>query len=827
MKHVFSRAIALSTVSVLAALPMVSYAQEANDETATDDTDANEENGDVIIVTGTKTNRSAFDTPTSVSTVTDDELKIFSAGSGSQADILQNLPGLNAEGGGGEVATNFRVRGLPSGGQFEFTPLSYDGLPVFSTFGLNSSAFDFFARNDLGIQRLEFVKGGVANLFGVGGQVGVINYISKTGTDETHGTFQLEVAEDNRFRGDFAIQGPVNENTFYAFSGFYRYDEGPLDSGLPTEGFALRGNLKHEFEDGSGYFQLGGSYINDRAQFFLPTVLDGVNRERVAGNDGETVFTLNSSAIDGINAPSPEGITTFDAGNGFRTVGGQIYAIFEKEFGNGWGFETRLKYSSFDSDSNFFNNGNGPNAAAPETQQQFLTARGLGPIANATFSFAETGTVLAATDLLFQNQFNDRERDATDATLEVNLTKELVTGSFIHNFTFGGFIARAEADNIQRNVAFLGDFTNNPELINVTIVNPADIANPFQVTAGGIIQAPSGFANENREVFRKALYLANQIEAGRLQFDIGFRVESQSVTNRFETAQSGLPSTLADNPFPGSAISTLTFGSGNFFEGDAEDTAWAGAGAISYLVNDNINVYANFSRGYFFPQVQGTGGQITSTGDIQVYEDERILQAALGFKLRNNFFDGYAEVFFTGLRDRNNVIFANNSPVPSVFATSSDTFGIELDGRFNINSNVTLTGNFIYQDHEFTEGDFIGNELNRLPNVIGNAGILLNGGGFDGSLFWNYNGSAFQDFGNGIQLDSFSIFRLDAGYTFDVGDDQSVRFSVNVWNLFNTQGLQEGNPRAGLTQAVGADDAFFVGRPVLPRRVTARLSFDF
>lgn len=142
------------------------------------------------------------------------------------------------------MATNLRVRGLPSGGQFEFTPLNYDGVTVFSSFGLNSSAHDFFARNDLGIERLEFVKGGVSNLFGVSSTSGIINYISKTGSDEDSGTLQLEVAEDNRYRGDFAFQGPLAENTYYAVSGFYRYDEGPIETGQPTEGFALRGNIQ-------------------------------------------------------------------------------------------------------------------------------------------------------------------------------------------------------------------------------------------------------------------------------------------------------------------------------------------------------------------------------------------------------------------------------------------------------------------------------------------------------------------------------------------------------------------------------------------------------
>ncbi|MCG8441411.1 MAG: Plug domain-containing protein, partial [Caulobacterales bacterium] len=136
------------------------FAQETPDDEETE----------VIIVTGTSAARSEFDTPSSVNQYSESELRTFTAA--SQADVLTQLPGVSAEGGGGEVATNFFVRGLPSGGQFQFTPLQYDGIPAFSTFGLNSSAFDVYYRNDLGIERLEYVTGGVSNLFGPGSVAG-------------------------------------------------------------------------------------------------------------------------------------------------------------------------------------------------------------------------------------------------------------------------------------------------------------------------------------------------------------------------------------------------------------------------------------------------------------------------------------------------------------------------------------------------------------------------------------------------------------------------------------------------------------------------------
>ncbi|KAB2854882.1 MAG: Plug domain-containing protein, partial [Sphingopyxis terrae] len=151
------------------------WAQDAEvapaDEAVADD-------ADTIIVTGTSRGRIALDTPLAVTSVGEDSLARL--GVSSQADILASIPTIKADAGGGEVASNVFVRGLPSGGQYQFTPLMYDGVPVMSTFGLNSSAYDVYYRNDLGISRLEFVRGGVSNLFGPGSVAGLINYISKT-----------------------------------------------------------------------------------------------------------------------------------------------------------------------------------------------------------------------------------------------------------------------------------------------------------------------------------------------------------------------------------------------------------------------------------------------------------------------------------------------------------------------------------------------------------------------------------------------------------------------------------------------------------------------
>ena len=808
---------ALLSACAATTLSLAAYAQVAPVPEGSEQEDAERKLGPVV-VTGTQVDRSAFETPLSVSQLPENLLRTF-AGSGSQADILQQIPGLKTEGGGGEVATNLRVRGLPSGGQFEFTPLNYDGVTVFSAFGLNSSAFDFFSRNDLGIERLEFVKGGVSNLFGVSSTSGIINYVSKTGSDEDHGTLQLEVAEDNRYRGDFAFQGPLSDNTFYAVSGFYRYDEGPIDTGQPTEGFSLRGNIERRFDDGSGFVRLHGTYINDRVNFYLPIPVDGSSRERVPGNSGATVFTTNVSDVDGFRFASPEGITEYDVADGFYTNGGSVYAIMEKDLGDGWGIDGKIKYAAYESSSNFFNNGIG--GQIPLSQADYLTS--IGQTGTAVFTDVRTGQTLAPNALVYPGGYNNRERPATDGTVELNITKEIDAGGLTHNLTLGTFISRAEADNNQRSVQFLTQFDNDPGLVALTI-------NGQTYSLNGITDPLSAYANQTRSALKRAIYFADQIEADRWSFDIGGRIEEATIENRFERTTT-LPTGFAANPVPGAPITNIAFGTGQFREGDASATGWALAVGGLYQLTDSVNLYANASRGYFFPQAQGTDGQINTVGDISVFEEEPVYQVEGGVKFNFGNFEGYAAAFYTGLRDRNTVTFVGPNLTPQVIATSSDTIGVELDGAYTVNDYLTLTGNFLYQDAEFvgsSPASILGKEPDRLPSTLANIGAQFVYDAFDLSGYVNYQGDTFQDASNNVPLDAYTIARLEGGYTFETASADTLRLSVGVWNLFDDQGLAEGNPRAGLIQvAPGATAPFFNGRPILPRRVTVRLTYDF
>lgn len=677
-------------------LPALGFAQ--TDAGASDDETVEE-----IVVTGTGAvvERTKFETPQSVTQYSEEDLRSFT--SSSQADILTQLPGVSAEGGGGEIATNVFHRALPSGGQFSFTPLLYDGMPAFSTFGLNSSAFDVFYRNDLGIERSEFVSGGVSNLFGPGSVAGIINYISKTGGPESAGTVQVEAAEEGRFRGDYFFSGPLGgekSNTYHALSGFYRFDEGPLDSGLDTQGFQMRGNVKHDFDDGSGSITVYGQAIDDSVQFFLPLPLDGSSRERADGNDGKEVYTLNTVDAVGLSYDTPGGRFTTPIGDGVVTQGNSIAVALDKDLADGWTFNTKMRYARYDHQFNLFLDGDAI-ANVPETQSEYLTTRGIDAFASsAVFTYADSGAELADDDLVFGNRTLDRWRDATDFSAEFSFGRNLTFGDTKHAITIGGFFSNSRADDLNYITTYLGDFRNQPRLVNVTLEDVmeddsgtlvASAGNDYQWTVNGLARTNGLTGYRDRSARRTALYLADQIEVERWAIDVGARVErldgdvKQYNVTTFE---------MSDDPSVNDQVESVSFTDGSVTADDLSTTEWAVSAGFLYRLNDELNLFTNASRGFFFPQIRSV--PFNSDGKLASYEGEIINTLEAGVKFRYSQFDGYATFFYTTLENRRNVDFVNapgGGIVEEVTLQDSEAYGIEASATYYLNNYWSLHGN--------------------------------------------------------------------------------------------------------------------------------------
>lgn len=765
---------------------------------------------DEVIVTGTFTGRTQKSAPMSLTKLNPKQLGYLN--NNSQADVLRVVPGITAEGGGGEVATNLFVRGFPSGGQYAFTPLQIDGVPILSTFGLNSSAHDVFFRNDIGIRDLEFVRGGASTLFGAGSVAGIVNYNSIRGAANAKNKIQLELAQGGRARVDMLTSGPLAKDLFYAVSAFYRYDEGPLETGMPTRGYQVRGNVKKVFNEGNSSVTLLTQLIDDNVQFYLPYPLDDSegNRERPIGNDGEEIFTMLSGQLRDYSFNTPFGVFKSPIGDGVTTDGGYVMLDLKHGFGNDWLLSSKAKAASYEHWFNLFLDGDGY-LNTPETQASFIDSTGL-PVNGTRFFYVDDGTALAANDLLFENRILDRQRDMDELVGEINLTKTVG----IHNITVGTFMANTKAldNNWIHNV--LGDFSNSPRAVTVEYDDGPDTLNyaiagfiPDNFKNPDKVGDPRQTANKTLSSSKIAFYAANEIKADNWSVDVGIRWERADGNVSLEDG-------IGSNKFNKAIVS-------------ANDVAVALAGL--YKLNDDINLYANFSRGYFFPQLRSLK---FDDGAVQSYETENVIQGEIGVKYGAKSLAGTAAVFFNSLTDRRNVDIVNDGKggiTELIQLQDTRAFGFEANLNYNIMKGLDVFGNFTFQDHQFTkiEGDdaeFEGNSIGRIPNVMGLIGLNLDMSGFDANLTSNFLGSKFTNTSNTVELDGFNIMRLDAGYSFSLGEgNEKARIGIGVFNLLDADGVTEGSPRQGNSQISGG--SFFVGRPILPRRVFVRLGFDF
>jgi iron complex outermembrane receptor protein len=216
-----------------------------------------------------------------------------------------------------------------------------------------------------------------------------------------------------------------------------------------------------------------------------------------------------------------------------------------------------------------------------------------------------------------------------------------------------------------------------------------------------------------------------------------------------------------------------------------------------------------------------------------------IKQAQGGIKISQPTFSFEAAAFYTNLKNRRQVLFVNapgGGFQELVNLVATESYGIEAVLDIELVNNLRFSGNLTLQKAKYTEFQanvggvptsnpaIIGNDLERQPEMLYNAGLYYDDGALDVSLFTNYTADNFTASNNAIRLDGWNVVNFDAGYTFKLGNNDA-RLGLNVFNLLNSDAVTEGSPRQDNNQTVAG--AYFVGRPVLPRRIMGRLTYNF
>ena len=150
---------------------------------------------------------------------------------GSVVDLLRDLPGMFVQqsGGRGSVVSLFTRGAKPN-----FTLVLLDGIKANDPTNTRGGSYDFstFDLND--IERVEFVRGPTAAIYGSDAVGGVINIISRRGSDTLEAGLSGEGGGFGYARAAGHIGGPIGEaraNLGLSYT----------DNGMPVEGSSLKG----------------------------------------------------------------------------------------------------------------------------------------------------------------------------------------------------------------------------------------------------------------------------------------------------------------------------------------------------------------------------------------------------------------------------------------------------------------------------------------------------------------------------------------------------------------------------------------------------------
>jgi len=154
-----------------------------------------------IVVTANKTETPYYTLGSSVSIITSEEISRQNLR--TVVDVLREMPGLTItqQGGPGKLAYVY-IRGSNS----NHTLVIIDGVKMNDASSPNN-AFDFSTLNTNDIERIEIVRGPQSTLYGSEAIAGVINIITKRGTDKPQFNFLGEGGSNNYYRGNFSAQG--------------------------------------------------------------------------------------------------------------------------------------------------------------------------------------------------------------------------------------------------------------------------------------------------------------------------------------------------------------------------------------------------------------------------------------------------------------------------------------------------------------------------------------------------------------------------------------------------------------------------------------------
>lgn len=776
---------------------------------------------DQVVITGNSKPKAKLESATAISTFTAKEIQ--KQNPISAAALLQRVPGFAVETSGGEVGNNLFARGIPSAGAYEFTQIQEDGLPVFEDGALQFANADNFFRVDNTTARLEALRGGTGSIFATNSPGGLINFISKEGTNDFKGVAKLETSTYGLMRTDLNLGGAlVKDKLFFNIGGFYRTDDGIRKTGFKANnGGQIRMNLKYVFD--KGYAKVYYKKLDDRNAFYLPIPLTNDLKEFPGFNANYGTYAYNT--IGQLNIPQAGGgFFKRDLTNGIHPKMDVLGAEFKYDLGNNFSVINKTRYTKINLDYTAIFPSGGPTLA-----NDFAGGYGINN-GNAQYSLVSNG------QLVNPQYVQKLGFWAIDKQMD-NFVNDL---QFNYKFDKGNVTAGFYKSNWKSNQYWnwsniLTTATDKPQLLNLvdTSLSPNGVG--YSKTYNGVTEMSFLLRESQTQGSLNDLYLNLDYSlTDQLSFNGGIRYSHDIYrgykvnTTTSNLNNSGLTvdgthdfgTTTADDNM------SILGNQYTYWRYDVDKVSYTTS--LNYKINSQNAFYGRFSHGFRSPNEEAYYNNID---DLSALKPALTNQIELGYKYYSRTFDIGVIPFYSTLKNLSFTDVFSDGTSENKFADTRN-LGIELEGYARLFSNVlelTFNGtiqspkykNFSGTNADGTTFDYDGKFVRRIPKLYFNISPAVNiTKEWRTYVSYNYYGKRFQNEANdeSYSLPAFSEF--GAGTSYQLG---KIRFAIDATNIFNTIGITEGDPRS----TVSAGTNVRMARPIMGAAARASITLEF
>lgn len=773
-----------------------------------------------IVVTGTATPEKKIESTTSISSVNTDEIR--EAAPRSTTEFLRRVPGFTrVESSGGEVNQNLNVRGFLIVSSIS---IEEDGVPVYPTMDIAFMNADNLIRLDENIERVEILRSGSSPIFASSSAGAIINFINKTGGDKLHGAFMGAAGTAGLGRVDFDLNGPLSPDWRFNAGGYYRYDHGVRDPGYTgTQGGQIKANVTRLLSN--GFFRISYKGIDDSNLFITPLPFQNRTNPDYAPGFSDTGSFYTKEAVDKeIPLPPGNGKVRLPLDDGINTRGNWVTGQIDFNFAGDWQFENTAQYMSVDQNWNAIVSSDLLSATefAQSTLNDYIHQKLVPPgtsyeflFTNHSDSFGNQLPFDTPNGLVRPGGLWNVQRPFSDFSNILTIKKLLGR----HNFSFGSYFAYYKQSITWYSADILTDVRDNPRFLDLVLIQPDGTT--LDVTKNGFLKFLSSsyqYLNGNGNSTLGALFSSDEFKLSeRLRIDLGIRYELEHYSSSTENT-----ATIDLDGDKRTQYDIESFGNQTFYQVHSNIDDLAFSTGINYQVSrKQLALYGSFTRGFQLPGLDAFFG-VPSQEFAKLLEPFHTDMYEAGVKYSGPL-AAFSGAFFYGQLYDFITITPQQGGFQPILYPASHVWGFEFEVLARPTKHLELHSTATYVDNQVLDVNLTGLfykgftpaviDFDATYSIFRNIRLM-----FDcHHVAQRFSNSALTD-----RLADYTYFNLAASYRFP-GRGYSIE--GRVLNLTQSKGLEESNPL--YDPVTGSPRKLFLARPLLPRRITAEMRYEF